>query len=104
MSNSPDRSIPRRTFLGGAASLIGAAALGLPQSTAGATAPPASSLSIAVMYWNGASLVPAASLSSGDLTLSSVQLTFHGYGSAAEIRSINLLPLIRTLKGTQQGN
>ncbi|HVT12557.1 MAG TPA: hypothetical protein VHE55_09835 [Fimbriimonadaceae bacterium] len=101
MSNSTDRTIARRTFLRGAASLVGASALGLPAATLSAIAEPLplGSPSLAVMFWDGTSLVAADSLAMGDLSLASVQLTFYGFGQAAEIRHIDVHPAVRTALG-----
>jgi hypothetical protein len=103
MPHSLDRTIPRRTFLRGAAGLLGATALGIPSSALSAPmAFVASDLTFAVMYWNGSAFVPAQDLSSGDQSLGSVQVTLHGFGTQGEIRWIDLVPLVRTPKGTQE--
>lgn len=104
MSNSTDRTIARRTFLRGAASIVGATALGIPGKALASSlnvAMPLAPTPLAVMYWDGASLVSADTLPFGDMSLSSVKLTIHGYGAMEELRRLDVHPTVRTSLGTR---
>jgi hypothetical protein len=104
MPKSTDKSFPRRTFIRGAAGLLGASALGVPTAALAAplAAMPVLSTALSVMFWDGKSFFSADSLVSGDQTLASVQITLKGSGPTAEIRAINLIPLVRTADGPRE--
>lgn len=108
MSKSPESRIPRRTFLRGAAGVLGASALSfaptsvLAKALNGALLGRESKPTVNVAYWDGSRFVPADALSSGDDRITSVRLTMRGFGGEGPLHAVDLHSVVEHDGGTQR--
>lgn len=86
MSEIETSMIPRRTFLRGAAGVVGAGVLGASPAIAGAlqlsggVAP-----TVSIAYWDGKKFIPAERLPRGDAGLHSISVSLVGYGKPGNL-------------------
>jgi hypothetical protein len=100
MDNQRDHTIPRRTFLRGAAGLVGASALSLTPAGALAAFAPPEALVLSVVFWDGERFVPASSVTP-DSAILAVDLQMQGFGETTSIRSIDCNPLVVGANGPE---
>ena len=99
MRNSEDTKLPRRAFLQGAATILGASVLGTGSALARTAMVLSPSRAFRVWFWNGEEFVLADSLPSGDSQLERVQITVQGFGSGS-IRSIDVHSIVPSRKSS----
>lgn len=101
MAKLVDSKLPRRSFLTGAASLVGATVMGLPK-LARADDGGRGNLKkspVSIGFWDGSRFVSADRLEAGDATLGSVRLDMRGYGSGSVLGSISVSSWASTSTG-----